>query len=96
MNGLENGTVFHVASYGMSGLQMMQSKMTEQINVGGTDNVIKGRDTTEAVSGVKSCLLACLEVGMSQLVYTSTLNVVFADNPISGGDETLPYAPLDR
>ena len=38
----------------------------------------------------------CKERGISRLVYTSTVNVVFAGKPIEEGDEdSVPYVPLD-
>ncbi|XP_076851289.1 short-chain dehydrogenase/reductase family 42E member 1 [Brachyhypopomus gauderio] len=70
--------VFHVASYGMSGREQLNQKLTEEVNVQGTENVIK----------------ACVSLGVPRLVYTSTFNVVFGGQVIRGGDETLPYLPL--
>ncbi len=45
------------------------------INVTGTENVIR----------------ACRQNGVSRLVYTSSPSVVFGEESIAGGDETLPY-----
>lgn len=42
MEGLAGGTVYHIASYGMSGLQMVQTRLTYEVNVLGTENVIRG------------------------------------------------------
>lgn len=39
---------------------------------------------------------ACLEHGVTRLVYTSTYNVVFGGQEIRNGDETLDYLPLDK
>ncbi|XP_061079303.1 putative short-chain dehydrogenase/reductase family 42E member 2 [Conger conger] len=72
--------VFHTASYGISGPDQLKKEKVESINVGGTGNVIK----------------ACLEREVPNLVYTSTVNVVFAGRPIEDGDEdTVPCVPLD-
>uniref|UniRef100_A0A3B3T110 Short chain dehydrogenase/reductase family 42E, member 2 n=1 Tax=Paramormyrops kingsleyae TaxID=1676925 RepID=A0A3B3T110_9TELE len=72
--------IFHAASYGMSGPEQLKKEQIESINVGGTSNVIK----------------ACLQRGVSRLVYTSTVNVAFAGQPIEEGDEdSVPYVPLD-
>ncbi|KAM4723017.1 short-chain dehydrogenase/reductase family 42E member 1 [Rhinophrynus dorsalis] len=71
--------VFHTASYGMSGREQLQKKRIEEINVKGTDNVIK----------------ACINKSVPSLVYTSTFNVVFGGQVIKNGDETLPYLPLN-
>lgn len=70
--------VFHIASYGMSGREQLNKTLIEAVNVGGTDNVLQ----------------ACLERGVSRLVYTSTFNVVFGGQVIRNGDESLPYLPL--
>lgn len=39
---------------------------------------------------------ACVECGVTRLVYTSTYNVVFGGQEIREGDESLPYLPLDK
>ncbi|XP_071377241.1 short-chain dehydrogenase/reductase family 42E member 1 [Centroberyx affinis] len=70
--------VFHIASYGMSGREQLNRRLIEAVNVGGTENVLK----------------ACVERGVSRLVYTSTFNVVFGGQVIENGDESLPYLPL--
>ncbi|XP_042293948.1 short-chain dehydrogenase/reductase family 42E member 1 isoform X2 [Sceloporus undulatus] len=70
--------VFHIASYGMSGREQLNRKRIEDVNVKGTENVIQ----------------ACLKMGVSRLVYTSTYNVVFGGQVIENGDESLPYLPL--
>uniref|UniRef100_A0AAQ4QK85 Short chain dehydrogenase/reductase family 42E, member 2 n=2 Tax=Gasterosteus aculeatus aculeatus TaxID=481459 RepID=A0AAQ4QK85_GASAC len=70
--------VFHTASYGMSGPEQLRKEQVESINVGGTNNVIK----------------VCKERGIPRLVYTSTINVVFAGKPIVEGDEaSVPFVP---
>ncbi|KAM4603124.1 short-chain dehydrogenase/reductase family 42E member 1 [Polymixia lowei] len=70
--------VFHIASYGMSGREQLNRNLIEAVNVRGTENVLK----------------ACVEKGVSRLVYTSTFNVVFGGQVIENGDESLPYLPL--
>lgn len=70
--------VFHIASYGMSGREQLNRHLIEAVNVQGTLNVLK----------------ACVENGVSRLVYTSTFNVVFGGQVIVNGDESLPYLPL--
>ncbi|XP_060898008.1 short-chain dehydrogenase/reductase family 42E member 1 [Labrus mixtus] len=70
--------VLHLASYGMSGREQLNRHLIEAVNVQGTQNVLK----------------ACVELGVSRLVYTSTFNVVFGGQEIKNGDEGLPYLPL--
>ena len=70
--------VFHVASYGMSGREQLNKTQIEEVNVGGTENILR----------------ACLERGVPRLVYTSTFNVIFGGQVIRNGDESLPYLPL--
>ncbi|XP_076447537.1 short-chain dehydrogenase/reductase family 42E member 1-like [Babylonia areolata] len=72
--------VFHMASYGMSGREQLNKALIEQVNVGGTENVLR----------------ACLESNVCRLVYTSTYNVVFGGKEIVNGDETLPYLTDDQ
>ncbi|XP_034041865.1 short-chain dehydrogenase/reductase family 42E member 1 [Thalassophryne amazonica] len=70
--------VFHIASYGMSGQEQLNQHLIEAVNVQGTQNVLK----------------ACVEQGVSRMVYTSTFNVLFGGQVIENGDESLPYLPL--
>uniref|UniRef100_A0A4X1T2D0 3-beta hydroxysteroid dehydrogenase/isomerase domain-containing protein n=1 Tax=Sus scrofa TaxID=9823 RepID=A0A4X1T2D0_PIG len=70
--------VFHIASYGMSGREQLNRSRIEDVNVGGTDNVLQ----------------ACRSRGVPRLVYTSTFNVIFGGQVIRNGDESLPYLPL--
>lgn len=72
--------VFHVASYGMSGKEMLQFGRVDQVNINGTCHVIE----------------ACLEFGIQRLVYVSTYNVVFGGKEIVNGNESLPYFPIDE
>uniref|UniRef100_UPI0037E761CF putative short-chain dehydrogenase/reductase family 42E member 2 n=1 Tax=Semicossyphus pulcher TaxID=241346 RepID=UPI0037E761CF len=72
--------IFHTASYGMSGPEQLRKDQVESVNVGGTNNVIN----------------VCKERSIPRLVYTSTINVVFAGKPIDEGDEaSVPYVPPD-
>ncbi|KAJ7958008.1 short-chain dehydrogenase/reductase family 42E member 1 [Quillaja saponaria] len=71
--------VFHVASYGMSGKEMLQFGRIDEVNINGTCHVLD----------------ACLEQGIGRLVYVSTCNVVFGGKEIVNGNETLPYFPID-
>uniref|UniRef100_A0A3Q4G566 Short chain dehydrogenase/reductase family 42E, member 2 n=1 Tax=Neolamprologus brichardi TaxID=32507 RepID=A0A3Q4G566_NEOBR len=72
--------MFHTASYGMSGPEQLRKEQVESVNIGGTNNVIN----------------VCKERSIPRLVYTSTINVVFAGKPIVDGDEaSVPYVPLD-
>ncbi|MBP8252309.1 MAG: NAD-dependent epimerase/dehydratase family protein [Herpetosiphon sp.] len=41
--------------------------------------------------GAQNVVRACLAGGVSRLIYTSTVDVVFDGTPISNGDESLPY-----
>ena len=60
--GLLNTTcVFHLASYGMSGREMLNHTMIYEVNVKGTEHVIN----------------ACLEHGIDKLIYCSTYNAVY-------------------
>lgn len=71
--------VFHLASYGMSGKEMLQYSRIDEININGTCHVLD----------------ACLEHGVKRLVYVSTYNVVYGGQQIINGNEALPYFPLD-
>ena len=65
-------TVFHVAA--IPGI-WARRKIFQDINVGGTRNVID----------------ACKNAGVSRLVHTSTPSVVFGESPLCGVDESQPY-----
>ncbi|KAL5212062.1 hypothetical protein ABZP36_022909 [Zizania latifolia] len=71
--------VFHLASYGMSGKEMLQAGRADEVNINGTCNVLD----------------ACHENGVRRLVYASTYNVVFGGKPIVNGNEALPYFPIE-
>lgn len=61
--------IFHVASYGMSGASQLNRLLTRKVNVEGTRAV---------VAAAKQCRV-------EKIVYTSTYNVVFGGQSISGG-----------
>ena len=71
--------VFHAASYGMSGVEMLDRSQTRAVNVGGTQHVID----------------CCRSENVRALVYTSTYNVVFGGQRVELGDEALDYYPID-
>jgi nucleoside-diphosphate-sugar epimerase len=71
--------VFHLASYGMSGKEMLQFGKVDNVNINGTCHVLE----------------ACIEYEINRLVYVSTYNVVFGGKEIVNGNETLPYFPMD-
>ncbi|XP_037372124.1 short-chain dehydrogenase/reductase family 42E member 1 isoform X3 [Talpa occidentalis] len=70
--------VFHIASYGMSGQEQLNRNRIEEVNVGGTENILQ----------------VCRKRGVPRLVYTSTFNVIFGGQVIRNGDESLSYLPL--
>lgn len=70
--------VFHIASYGMSGREQLDRKLIEEVNIQGTENILR----------------AYVAHRVPLLVYTSTYNVVFRGQKIKDGDESLPYLPL--
>jgi len=72
--------VFHVASFGLSGKTQLDPVLTHEINVKGTENIIK----------------ACQEHGVENLIYTSSYNVVMTGQHINGGTESLPYVEEDK
>ncbi|PON90516.1 Hopanoid-associated sugar epimerase [Trema orientale] len=71
--------VFHLASFGMSGKEMLQFGRVDEVNINGTCHVLD----------------ACLDLGVQRLVYVSTYNVVFGGKEIVNGNESLPYFPID-
>ncbi|KAH0453114.1 hypothetical protein IEQ34_017438 [Dendrobium chrysotoxum] len=71
--------VFHLASYGMSSKEMLQTGLVEEVNLNGTCNVLD----------------VCHEIGIRRFVYVSTYNVVFGGKEIINGNESLPYYPTD-
>ncbi|KAL4198091.1 hypothetical protein AMTRI_Chr03g138450 [Amborella trichopoda] len=75
----EADCVFHVASYGMSGKEMLQVGHIDEVNITGTCHILD----------------ACLEFGIKRLVYVSTYNVVFGGTEIVNGNEALNYFLID-
>nr|UGC00582.1 3betaHSD2 [Apocynum venetum] len=71
--------VFHLASYGMSGKEMLQFGRVDEVNITGTCHILD----------------ACIDRGIRRLVYVSTYNVVFGGKEIVNGNESLPYFPMD-
>ncbi|OAY22550.2 hypothetical protein MANES_18G002100v8 [Manihot esculenta] len=71
--------VFNLASFGMSGKEMLQFGRVDEVNINGTCHILE----------------ACIEFGIRRLVYVSTYNVVFGGKEIVNGNETLPYFPID-
>uniref|UniRef100_A0A7N0R869 3-beta hydroxysteroid dehydrogenase/isomerase domain-containing protein n=1 Tax=Kalanchoe fedtschenkoi TaxID=63787 RepID=A0A7N0R869_KALFE len=71
--------VFHLASFGMSGKEMLQFGRVDEVNVNGTCRILD----------------ACSALGIRRLVYVSTYNVVFGGKEIVNGNEALPYFPID-
>ncbi|XP_066496993.1 putative short-chain dehydrogenase/reductase family 42E member 2 [Tiliqua scincoides] len=73
--------VFHAAAFGMTGSEQMKNKEIRSVNVEGTRIVIE----------------VCKQQNVPRLIYTSSINVVFAGQTIEDGDEeSLPYYPLDK
>lgn len=77
-NDLYNITcIVHIASYGMSGREMLDHKRTTQVNVGGTQSIIE----------------LCKQLNIKQLIYISTYNTVFGGQPLPNMNESCPYYP---
>ena len=76
----------------------MEKKKIESVNIGGTHNIINGMLLQQDLGVCMTwCLcVACVECGVTRLVYTSTYNVVFGGQEIREGDESLPYLPLHK
>ncbi|KAJ4809588.1 Short-chain dehydrogenase/reductase family 42E member 1 [Rhynchospora pubera] len=71
--------VFHLASFGDSGKDMLQAGRVDDTNITGTCNVLD----------------SCREFGIRRLVYLSSYNVVFGGKEILNGNEANPYYPID-
>lgn len=73
--------VFHVATAAPTGENALNKKLMDEVNVGGTRNVVT----------------ACQQNGVPKLVYTSSASVVFEGRDLLLVDESAPYAtkPLD-
>jgi nucleoside-diphosphate-sugar epimerase len=73
-------TVFHLASYGMSGREMLDTERIRAVNLDGTRHIID----------------ACSKQGIPRLLYVSTYNVVFGTQVIlNGKEDEVPYYPLE-
>ncbi|KXZ47500.1 hypothetical protein GPECTOR_35g938 [Gonium pectorale] len=73
-------SVFHVASYGMSGAESLRSETIRAVNVDGTANL----------------LAAATAAGVRRLVLVSSYNAVWVRQTVRGGDEaTSPYLPYE-
>ncbi|KAF7242891.1 putative short-chain dehydrogenase/reductase family 42E member 2 [Varanus komodoensis] len=73
--------VIHAASYGMTGVEQLYKKQIRSVNVGGTGVVLE----------------VCKRRNVPRLIYTSSINVVFAGQTILDGDEaSVPYYPLNK
>ncbi|KAK4753380.1 hypothetical protein SAY87_022178 [Trapa incisa] len=72
--------VFHLASYGMSGKEMLRFGRVDEVNINGTCHILE----------------VCVEYGVERLVYLSTYNVIFGGKEIVNGNESLPYFPIDE
>ena len=65
-------------------------------NLGSREQLAKERVEAVNVGGTKNVINACIECGVSALVYTSTTNVVFSGNALPNKDESQPYLPLEK
>lgn len=72
--------VFHMASFGMSGKEMLQARHIDEVNLDGTCHVLD----------------CCAKSGVGRIVYTSTYNVVYGGHEIRNGTENLPYFPVEK
>ena len=72
--------VFHAASYGMSGVEMLDRRQTRAVNVSGTKHVLD----------------CCNSEHVKCLIYTSTYNTVFGGQRVDMGDESMGYYPLEE
>ncbi|XP_066496981.1 putative short-chain dehydrogenase/reductase family 42E member 2 [Tiliqua scincoides] len=73
--------LFHLASFGMSGVEALNKEKNESLNVGGTKMVIH----------------ACRERNIPWLIHCSSVNVVFCGEPIvDGNEETQSYLPPEK
>ncbi|XP_042293172.1 putative short-chain dehydrogenase/reductase family 42E member 2 isoform X2 [Sceloporus undulatus] len=73
--------VIHAAAYGMSGSEQLHKKEIQSVNIEGTGVVLE----------------VCKQRNIPRLIYTSSVNVVFAGQTIIDGDEaSLTYFPIDQ
>ncbi|KAG2501884.1 hypothetical protein HYH03_000382 [Edaphochlamys debaryana] len=74
-------SVFHLASYGMSGAESLRTDLIRQINVGGTATL----------------LAAAAAAGARRLVHVSSYNAVWRRERVRGGTEaTASYLPFEQ
>lgn len=71
--------VFHLASHGISGKEMLQARQIDEVNLTGTCNILD----------------SCVKCGVERLVFTSSYNVVFGGQQIENGNETMDYFPTE-
>lgn len=71
--------VFHLASHGISGKEMLQAGQIDEHNLTGTCNILD----------------SCVKCGVERLVFTSSYNVVFGGQQIVNGNETMAYFPTE-
>lgn len=69
---------------------MLQRKLINEVNVNGTENIIK------VYIIFISNPQACIENNINSLVYTSTYNVVFGGQVCDNLDESLDYFPVEK
>lgn len=72
--------VFHLASYGISGKEMLQARRIDEVNLTGTCNILD----------------SCVKCGVERLVFTSSYNVVFGGQRIVDGDERMGYFSIEK
>ena len=80
---LSNATcVFHLASYGMSGREMLNTSMIYDVNVIGTENIIN----------------ACIKHEINKIIYCSTYNAVYTGNKelINVTEDECSYPTQDK
>ncbi|KAI5062223.1 hypothetical protein GOP47_0022762 [Adiantum capillus-veneris] len=71
--------VFHLASYGISGKEMLRARKIDEVNLTGTCNILD----------------SCVKYGVERLVFASSYNVVFGGQEIVDGNENMGYFPID-
>ncbi|MCO5553179.1 hypothetical protein L7F22_006700 [Adiantum nelumboides] len=72
--------VFHLASYGIFGKEMLQARRIDEVNLIGTCNILD----------------SCVKRGVKRLIFMSSYNVVFGGQQIVNGDENMGYFPTER
>jgi nucleoside-diphosphate-sugar epimerase len=74
--------VCHLAGAGMSGMGMLDQRLCQRVNVGGTELIVRCCRRLSAQSPVR-------------LIFMSSYNVCFHGQIVRGGDESQPYSPLE-